>query len=67
MEGKGPRVEVSGFSKQGRESSLAAWASLARGCGDGQEAVHSLSFLKGLMIGEEGAWPARGPVTQAFP
>lgn len=35
--------------------------------GTDREAVHSLSFLKGLMIGEEGAWPGQRPVTQAFP
>lgn len=35
--------------------------------GTDREAVHSLSRKKGLMIGEEGAWPGRRPVTQAFP
>lgn len=67
MEGKGPRVEVSGFQ---------AGAGVKSGClgivgqgvrGTDREAVHSLSFLKGLMIGEEGAWPGQRPVTQAFP
>lgn len=55
---KGAQVEVSKVFQAGAwESSLAAWASLARVRGRTGKVVHSLSFLKGLYDREEGAWP----------